>query len=99
MQFVFDAVLFRWDSRTDSAYYLVEVPAPFSAEIREIPRMRRGFGSVRVEAGAAGLRWRTSIFPDAANGTYHLPIKRAVRDAAHAGEGDALTIDLRVLEG
>ncbi|WP_159499669.1 DUF1905 domain-containing protein [Microbacterium sp. 18062] len=98
MQFVFDAVLFRWDARTDASWYFVAVPAEAGEDIREIPRMPRGFGAVRVEAEVAGLRWRTSIFPDAASGTYHLPVKRAVRDAASAGEGDSIHVGLTVLD-
>lgn len=96
MQFVFDAELFLWASRPESNVYFVAVPAEFGDEIREVPRMRRGFGAVRVEVEVAGVRWRTSIFPS--GGSYHLPVKRAVRDAAGAGEGDTISVDLTVLE-
>lgn len=99
MHFVFDAPLYRWAARTDSAWYFVAVPPEFSDEIRQIPRVPRGFGAVRVEADVAGLRWRTSIFPGEADGAYSLPIKRAVRDRAGAGEGDEIRIALTVLDG
>lgn len=99
MQFAFDAVVFRWAARTDASWYFVAVPEEFGTEIREIPRMPRGFGAVRVEVEAAGIRWRTSIFPDAQSGQYHLPVKQAVRTAAAAGEGDTIAIRLTVLEG
>jgi hypothetical protein len=98
MQFDFDAVLFRWAARTDASWYFVAVPAEVGDEIREIPLMPRGFGAVRVEVQAAGIRWRTSIFPDAESRLYHLPVKQAVRTAAAAGEGDTLAVRMTVLE-
>ncbi|MCC4907644.1 DUF1905 domain-containing protein [Microbacterium sp. cx-59] len=99
MHFVFDAELYRWAARADSSWYFVAVPREFSDEIRQIPRVPRGFGAVRVEAEVAGLTWRTSIFPGEADGAYSLPIKRAVRERAAAGEGDAIRVALTVLDG
>lgn len=99
MRFAFDAVLFRWEARRDADWFFVSLPEDASGMIREIPRPTRGFGAVRVEVTAAGLTWRTSIFPSASEGVYILPVKRAVRDAAGAGDGDTLSVDLQVLEG
>jgi hypothetical protein len=99
MHFVFDAALYVWAARSDTLFYFVAVPQEFSDEIREVPRMPRGFGAVRVEAEVAGLTWRTSVFPSEREGSYSLPIKRAVRDRAHAGEGDVIHVSLTVLDG
>ncbi|MET0296369.1 MAG: DUF1905 domain-containing protein, partial [Microbacterium sp.] len=73
----FDGEVFRWDARTDADWYLTSLPVHLGAEIREIPRPQRGFGSVRVQATVGGTTWRTPIFP-ASDGSYVLPLKRAV---------------------
>ncbi len=94
----FEGTVFLWDARTE-AMHLVAVPAELSADIRDIPRVRRGFGSVRVEAQLGGSRWRTSIFPDSGRGEYVLPLKRAVRDAEGVAEGDLISVRLEVFDG
>ncbi|MGV9192780.1 DUF1905 domain-containing protein [Microbacterium sp. MC2] len=94
----FEGTVFLWDARTE-AMFLVAVPAELSADIREIPRIPRGFGSVRVGAQIGGSRWRTSIFPDARLGEYVLPLKRAVREAEGFGEGDVVAVRLEILDG
>ncbi|WP_394279112.1 DUF1905 domain-containing protein [Microbacterium sp.] len=94
----FEGELFRWQARTD-AWYFVALPEPLSLDVREVPRLGRGFGSVPVQASIGGSSWRTSIFPDAERGTYVLPIKRAVREAEAISEGDAVPVHLDVLDG
>lgn len=98
MHFTFQAPLFRWEARRDADWFFVALPAEASEMIREVPRPPSGFGAVRVAVEVAGVSWRTSVFPDAASGTYHLPIKRAVRDAAAAGDGDVIAVALTVLD-
>ena len=73
--------MWRWDARDDASWFFTSVPPELSADIREIPRPYRGFGSVRVRARIGGSEWSTSIFPDSERGAYVLPLKRAVRDA------------------
>jgi hypothetical protein len=94
----FDGVVFRWDARTDSAWFFTALPPELSELIREIPRPTRGFGSVRVEATIGGSRWRTSIFPGG-DGAYVLPLKRAVREAEGLIDGGPLSVALHVLDG
>jgi len=94
----FEGDVFRWDARTE-AWFFVGVPAELSADIREIPRVPRGFGSVRVVVRIGGSSWRTSIFPDAGRGEYVVPLKRAVRDAESIAEGDVIRVRLEVLDG
>lgn len=94
----FEGDVFRWDARTE-AWFFVAVPAELSADIREIPRVPRGFGSVRVNVSIGGSSWRTSIFPDAGRGEYVVPLKRAVRDAEGIGDGDVIAVRLEVLDG
>ena len=95
----FDGEVFRWDARQDSSWFFTAVPAELGAEIREIPRPVRGFGSVRVRAVVGGSAWTTSIFPDAQRGSYVLPLKKAVRVAERLVDGGAVTVRLEVLDG
>lgn len=97
MQIEFEGEIFRWRSR-EQEWIFVALPAPLSAEIAEIPRPRRGFGSVRVEARIGLSTWRTSIFPDAAQGAYVLPLKRAVREAEGIGSEGIVSVWLDVLD-
>ncbi|WP_454168662.1 DUF1905 domain-containing protein [Microbacterium paulum] len=97
MQIEFEGEIFRWQSR-EQEWIFVALPAPLSAEIAEIPRPRRGFGSVRVEARIGLSTWRTSIFPDAAQGAYVLPLKRAVREAEGIGAEGIVSVCLDVLD-
>lgn len=92
----FTAELWEWEGK--AAWVFVTVPADVSADIREMPRMPRGFGSVRVQVALGGSRWRTSVFPQSKEGTYLLPVKRAVRDAEGVEVGDLVMIDLEPLE-
>lgn len=94
----FAGVAFRWEARSD-AWFFVALPTDLSADIREIPRMPRGFGAVAVTAAVAGHEWRTSIFPDGERGAYVLPLKRAVREAAGASEGDEIAVRLELRDG
>lgn len=93
----FDADVFRWDARADSAWFFTAVPVELSDEIREIPRPHRGFGSVRVRARVGGSQWTTSIFPSA-DGTYVLPLKKSVRDAEGLVEGGDVLVRLEILD-
>ncbi len=97
MQIEFEGEIFRWQSR-EQEWIFVALPAPLSAEIAEIPRPRRGFGSVRVEARIGLSTWRTSIFPDAAQGAYVLPLKRAVREVEGIGAEGVVSVWLDVLD-
>lgn len=95
----FTAEVFRWDARDDASWYFISVPPELSEDIREIPRPHRGFGAVKVRAMVGGSAWSTSIFPDKTSGSYVLPLKKAVRDAEHLGEGDHATVRLDVIDG
>lgn len=95
----FDGEVFRWAARDDSAWFFTAVPAELSAEIREIPRPYRGFGSVRVRARIGGTQWSTSIFPSSDSGSYVLPLKKSVRDAEDLADGGPVTVRLEVLDG
>jgi hypothetical protein len=93
----FAGTVFRWTARTED-WYFVALPEHLSAEIREIPRVPRGFGSVRVRVEVGGSTWWTSLFPDAERGAYVLPLKRSVRDAEGLVEGAVVRIRVEVLD-
>jgi hypothetical protein len=94
----FDGEIFRWTAR-EQDWFFVALPVGVSAEIREIPRPQRGFGSVRVHAQIGATRWRTSIFPDASRSAYVLPLKRAVREAEGIDDDGVVIVTLDVLDG
>lgn len=95
----FDGEIFRWDARDDASWYFTAVPPELSADIREIPRPARGFGSVRVRARVGGSEWVTSIFPDSSTESYVLPLKKKVRDAESLVDGGPVSVRLEILDG
>lgn len=96
MQFEFEAEIWRWQARNDDGWLFVTVPEELSADIREVPRMPRGFGSVRVRVGIGATEWMTSIFPS--GDTYALPLKKAVRRAEGLELGDVCTVRLETVD-
>ena len=96
--YTFTTALWRWQAREGSAdagaWCFVTLPPDVADEVRERSGEPRGFGSVRVHVEAAGRAWDTSVFPDAASGSFALPVKKAIRAAAGVGEGDDLTVTL-----
>jgi len=96
--FAFESELWRWEGGGEAAWFFVTVPADVSHDIRELPRMPRGFGSVRVRVTAGGSSWATSVFPDSKTGCYLLPIKKAVRTAEGIEEGDVVAIELDTVD-
>jgi Domain of unknown function (DUF1905) len=100
MNVTFDAELWIWDARRADSWTFVSLPPDASAEIRELvgTTPQRGFGSVRVRVTVGGSTWATSIFPDAARGSYSLPIKKAVRRSEALAEGDVATFTVRLVD-
>jgi hypothetical protein len=96
--YAFDAHVREWTG--PAAWYFALLPEDVADDIadRVDGRPRAGFGSVRVEVTIGGSTWRTSIFPSKQNGTYLLPLKRAVRDAEGLADGDRAAISLTIAE-
>lgn len=98
----FTAELWRWTARERSAdsgaWCFVTLPLDLAEEVRERAGEPRGFGSVRVRATVGATTWDTSVFPDAASGSFVLPVKKSVRTAAGVAEGDRLTVTVSVRE-
>lgn len=94
----FDAALWQWEARRSDAWTFVSLPTDVADDILDAVSVRRGFGSVRVEASVGATTWRTSVFPSAEQRTFVLPVKRAVRRAEGVDVGDTLGVRLRVLD-
>ena len=101
--FTFTAPLWRWTAREQSsdagAWCFVTLPLDVADEVRQRAGEPRGFGSVPVRVAVGELVWDTSVFPDAASGSFALPVKKAVRRAAGVEEGDELTVTVSVRGG
>ena len=87
LRFEFEAELWRWSARADT-WVFARLPDAASAEIRDAPRPRAGFGAVAVHVTLGRSRWSTSVFPESGDGAYVLPVKRSVREAEGVDVGD-----------
>ena len=94
----FAAELWLWDARRHDTWTFLGVPAEVSEDLREwsLTRPPAGFGSLRVSVTIGATTWRTSVFP-AADGTYVLPVKKAIRTAEGVEAGDTVQVTLRLV--
>lgn len=86
-----------WRFQGNAAWYFVTVPKTESADIKSKIKVKRGFGSVRVEVLVGTTSWTTSLFPDSRSGTYLLPVKKKVRQSEGFDEGDTIALKLTIL--
>lgn len=93
----FRAELWRWESPAASWQFLT-VPEDVSAEIADLPRPPRGFGSVKVGVAIGATNWQTSVFPDSKSGFYLLPVKKAVRAKEGIDVGDSVNVQLTLVD-
>ena len=91
------APIWLWSGGQGSWHFLT-IPEDEAVEIRahSFGGVRKGFGSVRVEATINGVSWRTSVFPQKSGG-YILPIKADVRRRAGVSADDIVTVALELL--
>lgn len=65
--------------------------------IQKLEQARPGnFGSVKVISRIGGSEWANALYPER-DGSWGLPIKKAVRVAEGLEEGDLVTVSLRFL--
>ena len=93
--FSFNGKLFA--AAAEAAWVFVLLPMDVADEILESAPRRRGFGSVRVVARLGSSEWRTSLFPSKAEGSYVLPIKKAIRQRERVDVGDTAHITIRLV--
>jgi hypothetical protein len=93
----FSAELWLWDARRADAWMFVSLPASESDEIRDLAGgLRRGFGSLPVQASIGSSTWTTSIFPGRTG--YVLPVRRSVRAAEALDVGDAAIVTVELTD-
>lgn len=97
MHFDFVSPLWKWDSQ-GASWYFVTLPDEASEDIREIPRMPRGFGAIKVRVTVGGSTWLTSVFPDSKTGGHWVPVKKAVRDAEGLEADEPVTMRIELVE-
>jgi len=82
LSFTFTGKCWLWETEKAS-WHFITLPKDKSEEIKffneSMGHKKRGWGSVRVEATIGNTTWQTSIFPQAKEGTYILPLKAEVR--------------------
>lgn len=96
MRFSFTAPLWEWSAQ--GGWFFVTLPTDAADDIAEVDRAERGFGSVRVQVTVGATTWSTSVFPDTKQGSYVLPVKKAVRSAEGLAVGDAVEVTLEVVD-
>lgn len=80
-----------------ATWHFITVPKGESETIKSKIKVRRGFGSVKVEVTVGDVVWNTSIFPDSRSGTYVLPVKSSVRRAEGLYSGDSVNVSIKTL--
>ena len=93
--FSFVSEVWRWDA-TKASWFFATLPQERAEQIRFFFPLRRGFGSIPVQVCIGSTHWRTSIFPDKRSGSFILPLKAAVRQRESFGEGDRISVELRI---
>ncbi len=97
MRFEFSSPLWQW-STPGATWFFVTLPEEVSEDLREIPRMPRGFGAIKVRVTVGGSSWLTSVFPDSRTGGHWLPVKKSVRAAEGLEDGEPVTVRLELVE-
>ena len=91
MKYSFKARLWVWPGG-ETKWRFITVPKADSEKIKKTVKVKRGFGSVRVQVKIGKTSWDTSIFPDSKSGTYLLPVKVSVRRAEGLEDGEIAQI-------
>lgn len=86
-----------WLYPGEAGWHFLTLPPAVADDIRAQSAGRsKAFGLVQVTAEIAGQTWQTSLFPDNKEGSYLLPVKKAIRAKARISEGDAVEVRLSV---
>jgi hypothetical protein len=94
---MFRAELWEHSPGDPGSWHFVTLPLDVAEDIGIEAGPRGGFGSVRVEVRTGSTTWKTSLFPEAAGGSFVLPVKKAVREAEGLDAGATCEITLLVL--
>jgi hypothetical protein len=87
-----------WRYAGPGGWHFITLPKGRAQEIRSSTRgIRRGWGSLPVQATIGRTRWRSSIFPDRESNSYLLPVKAEVRRKEQIEDGYRVAVMLEVL--
>ncbi len=96
--------LWRWTSaNAPAAWFFVPIDGEAGETLsgtvlmRRLERTSRGFGSLKVTAQIGETRFATSVFPAKDLG-WLLPVKASVRKAEGLSEGDAIAVQLVIVQ-
>jgi hypothetical protein len=98
MKLGFSGELWRWQGDAPAAWYFVTVPPDLALELRELGKfLGNGWGMIPVHVQIGNTNWKTSLFPQAKDQTYLLPIKASVRKAEKLEVGNMVSVQLEVV--
>lgn len=97
MQTVYEVKEKIWIYDGPSAWYFVTINKKFAVKIKQIPILKRGWGSIPVKATIGQTSWKTSIFPDKES-VYLLPIKKDVRKKENLTAGSIVNLKIEIIE-
>ncbi len=92
--------VWRWTSNAteaQAAWFFLTISNEIADRIKSVAGVRKGFGSVRVEAEIGTTKFKTSLFPSKEMGGFLLPLKVAVRKANGLEEGQEVQVSLILL--
>ena len=93
MDATFRAELFEW--RGPAPFYWFALPEDVCEEVHaEAAHVTYGWGVVPVCARIGATEWETSLLPR--DGGYLLPVRKSVRAQEHFGDGDTVTVAVRI---
>jgi hypothetical protein len=89
----FTGVLFEW--RGPAPFHWLALPEDVCDVVRDQARQATyGWGAIPVSARIGATEWETSLLPR--DGGYVLPVKQVVRTRERFGDGDTVTVAVRV---
>ncbi|MDR2722870.1 MAG: DUF1905 domain-containing protein [Cellulomonadaceae bacterium] len=94
MRLVFESVL-ESHVHGRATILLLKLPDDESDLLTDLPILRGGFGSIKVDATIGDTTWRTSVFPD--KGVYLLLIARKLAAREVLAVGNPVTVTLTVV--
>ena len=96
VQHTFRATLWEHSPEDPGSWHFLTLPVELAEDLTLEAGPREGFGSIRVEARIGSTTWRTSLFPEAAAGSFVLPVKKPVRLAEGLSAGSTCEVALEV---
>lgn len=86
-----------WEWQGKGSWHFVTIEKSEADEIKkDWPWPRKGFGSIPVNVAIGKTTWKTSVFPEK-EGTYLLPIKKAVRQKEGVMIGQTISVVIEVI--